>query len=1634
MEKLGLCPCGCDVPPSRCFLHSPSEPCCCCSYDPFKNNPKESEIRDLSFALKKLAAMRCQTKKWRMERLQLESETRSLKQALQSFGVDTNVALKPDPLIVHYRQENERLQNANEELEEKLKDLEESLTERECWEDPEEEVIYVREKMKTLRERFLAEKKQFKERISQLRLKLAEAEDDTSCAALNRLRAKLRELMKNGEEVDRQVADVVEKSMDTMLDLSKGCEELKLNNERLRRLLEDLGMSPEEIDEYLKNFPGDPIAYRSEFKEIQESPQNKLLNLEKELKDCEKAMKGMKDQLDEKTAALESLTKELEREKSSSFAFASDLDKVSVSYKILMEEIAAAKAELQRKDEKIYNLTRELGESTISLQDMNKLQKEIEEVKPQLYSLEVEKDNLLEELVKIREIVSERNDEIIKLLESKEKSEKDYMAKLDDLQEKLDAKLLEETNLKKDITDLQNELTRLRDLTKDLEEQRALNEESSKIIKNLEDELALLRNNLKNLNDERNDIISKLDIIKIEADELKKLLADEVKLKNDLNNELDAIRKEMENLRNENLNFNEQLKELHMEKDKKEKAEEEVKRFESELESTKAQKENAEKDNVMLREELAKLDEKYDKLMEENESLRRKIEEFDGVLEALNKCKEENNSLRGRINELESINNALKEKSERAKADAEKIKNESIAVKNALDKMIEELDKLKDENERLKMQNDENARLKPELENLRSTNEILRKESDTLKANLDDTLTELDIEKLAKNNVEKELMTLKNELKNLLSKIDELKKENEALKEEKEELKKTLLKFGDDLSNVKNENVELIKEIEKLKARIVDFEAQVLKLEEEIEHWKMENCKTDLSVNKMKADLEKAMKESVECQVSKKLLEQRVSQLEQDNLKLEKHNENILSQLDHLNKSHELDKSLKEESLKDLNETKDENISLKDELAALKAELLRLREENKDLKGSLANTLQRLTLADSEIEKQKGEILALRTENTSMKGEVERLKHEKEKFSREAAKLETDLASLQSENDNLKVGQQKLQEDYGKLRGQGDGQQIEIDKLKSELATERSSVNKLKTDLSSCQKENDEIMKELTKLREEKEKLKSRLEDDQKMLSDTTSKAKNIEEKISKMEEEKISLLNELTNLRARIDKLEGQLNTEQNIKEAAIRDSNVCKEELAALKEELARLRVETGKLQAETDKLKIQANDADKLIESLRKKEADFKLDDERSKKSREDAESKIVSMQKKISDLSAEKSKMDKIIEDLQLERDIFATQIDSLKKDLTECNKMRNASLKEIETLRELEKALAQCQEDREKLRLKNESLKEDINKIRADFQALDINYHQLKTKMMDDSEALKKEIDRLKLENTETKLQLDDIKKSNFGLRKLLPAPGEDKSTVSDDSDFIIEVIEALMKKIKQQNDVGLIRVRDYVMFLTGKMEEKPKMVSVFEEDDYFVERLPPPFDKLLPIFHELSDNIHRIEIEIQKLDDLRKSMREEDENLKEKLMEEDIPEDKEPLVSFDPDAWLKSLTLTQMADLHDKICLLTSSMVRNDSDKPSFDTVFTVPCPGRGPSQEDYDVLNKRIAALQRQIAEKQMEASWKLQELKRALRFEQANLIRISDEMNLERKRNLTLQLTMDDGFVISNQEKLSN
>lgn len=162
--------------------------------------------------------------------------------------------------------------------------------------------------------------------ISHLKLKLVEAEEDTSCAALNRLRAKLRELMKDGQKADQQVPVVVERSMQTSVDLSKSYEEdlLRTENERLQAELTLIRRSMREVVTPGKRVP--PLAVDEE-----EMDMSTLLS---QLRNCETLVAELKTHLDEKTAYAEALQRELDQQRAAAIVPALDLDQVSPATRI----------------------------------------------------------------------------------------------------------------------------------------------------------------------------------------------------------------------------------------------------------------------------------------------------------------------------------------------------------------------------------------------------------------------------------------------------------------------------------------------------------------------------------------------------------------------------------------------------------------------------------------------------------------------------------------------------------------------------------------------------------------------------------------------------------------------------------------------------------------------------------------------------------------------------------------------------------------------------------------------------------------------------------------------------------------------------------------------------------------------------------------------------------------------------------------------------------------------------------------------------------------------------------------------------------------------------------------------------
>lgn len=176
--------------------------------------------------------------------------------------------------------------------------------------------------------------------ISHLKLRLVEVEEDVSCPAIYRLRAKLRDLMKGGQMPEQPVAKVVERSIETLGDLSKSCDDLRAENDRLLAELEELRRALASLEE--KELPAPEIQYRAIPQKTAETttvPEYiDVSELTQKLKDCEEAVADLRRQLDEKNGIIDSLNKDLE---------------TMVSQKDLLDEIAAMKAELQRREDKV---------------------------------------------------------------------------------------------------------------------------------------------------------------------------------------------------------------------------------------------------------------------------------------------------------------------------------------------------------------------------------------------------------------------------------------------------------------------------------------------------------------------------------------------------------------------------------------------------------------------------------------------------------------------------------------------------------------------------------------------------------------------------------------------------------------------------------------------------------------------------------------------------------------------------------------------------------------------------------------------------------------------------------------------------------------------------------------------------------------------------------------------------------------------------------------------------------------------------------------------------------------------------------------------------------------------------------
>lgn len=154
-------------------------------------------------------------------------------------------------------------------------------------------------------------------------MKLAQTEENVTCPAIHRLRAKLRDLMK-GEPIE------------TLVSISKSCEDLRSENESLKAEMADLKRALAQCEAKIKD-----IEEPKEVKVVETVTVPEYVDIEdllNKLNNCEQTVDNLTKELEEKNNKIDALNKELEQ---------------MLVLKSLEEQIVIMKQDLKKKDEKV---------------------------------------------------------------------------------------------------------------------------------------------------------------------------------------------------------------------------------------------------------------------------------------------------------------------------------------------------------------------------------------------------------------------------------------------------------------------------------------------------------------------------------------------------------------------------------------------------------------------------------------------------------------------------------------------------------------------------------------------------------------------------------------------------------------------------------------------------------------------------------------------------------------------------------------------------------------------------------------------------------------------------------------------------------------------------------------------------------------------------------------------------------------------------------------------------------------------------------------------------------------------------------------------------------------------------------
>lgn len=768
--------------------------------------------------LGRLNSLMRQMNEWQEQRLTLESKVRSLKSALHEAGKDPDEVLKPDPLVVHQREEINRLKLAEDQLEEDVRGLRAALLEAEqaitC-----SGAKRLKDKLTKIREEAAEERRKLKDEIGYLRERVREAEEDSSCSAITRLRRKLREIFSSDKKIERIIADVASRSCATVIELSSELtrikelldqstvENIKLRGER-RRLKAAVESArgnelPPGSSEYLETIERLGFRVKELERKIKEFEDDS--RLVKQVEELEEALNISRRQLDDRETLMMSLKNELLGAKT---AYNLKIEELAGSEAAKLE-VKALKEELEVRDKRVIDLEQQLTLANSATRDMEILRNELNRVKPELFNLEIERDGLLEDIEKMRRIVSDRNEHIVKILTENEERDKARRAEIEGAKTKLSVSLAERDKLTSAVKNTEKELARMSSKFSQMSEEAS--GDSAVLLKKIKElERAVVQ--LKRLSDPIKEDLTDANVeVKTLRDEVNILKGSKVKLQEELSDvlrRLDAVRGE-----------------LAVEQSGKAAALEEAKSFKKENDRLGSERMKLDKIAVKFLDYMKKLDKKNAVLTSEIKELRAKNLEL--IVES--------NRLKINVKELTRVSRNSKIEFEEpvgeSKSETGADNGDELTVNENVSgsKIFEENPKL-GLSKKLWMRNrglsqSQGEKLKTELDRSEAGNDMLERRLEIIEA--EDDKSEEEINKLEKvsTEIEDNAGEVVKTVDNSKEKLRELEADNAASKAELQRVKVERDTLRDELRKLSATNSLLSNETENSRKQIIELTA-----------------------------------------------------------------------------------------------------------------------------------------------------------------------------------------------------------------------------------------------------------------------------------------------------------------------------------------------------------------------------------------------------------------------------------------------------------------------------------------------------------------------------------------------------------------------------------------------------------------------------------------------------------------------------------------------------------------------------------------------------------------------------------------------------------------------------------------